>query len=136
MRSRFIHCIGILLALSGPACGGTTVPLVGTTRAPAAQGEVRGKADSNGNTRLTIEVQHLAPPEKVQPGATCYVVWVSNDVSIPQNLGALTLDSDLRGRLETTTPLHGFTVIITPEPSPTVVAPRGPVVLTAEVPPD
>lgn len=137
MRSRVIHGVGLslILSFSVAACAGVTVPLTATTRAPAVQGEVRAKKDANGNTRLTIEVEHLAPPERVEPGTTCYVVWVSKDNAIPQNVGALTLNSDLTGRLETTTPLHGFVVTATPENSPTAPAPRGVVVFTAEVPP-
>jgi hypothetical protein len=44
---------------------------------PAADGVTEVRRDENGNAPLDIKVDHLAPPERIAPGATSYVVWVN-----------------------------------------------------------
>ena len=101
--------------------------------APAASGELTTEEGDNGNLKLAIEVKHLAAPEKVQPGAKAYVVWVEAAGATPQNVGALRLDEDNTGRLDTTTPHHRFNLAITAEEEPTTALPKGPRVLSAAV---
>jgi hypothetical protein len=50
-----------------------------------------------------------------------------------QNVGALTLDDDLEGVLETVTPHSRFLLSVTPEASGQVDQPRNPPVFTAQV---
>lgn len=101
---------------------------------PAAQGTVTASSSANGNTALRIEVHHLAPPERVASGATTYVVWAqARDVGTSQNLGALRVGSDLRGELNTVTPLQSFTMFITAEPSPTTSMPSSSQLLTVSI---
>lgn len=107
------------------ACAGphalTTSPAI-----PAAKGEIKVD-DAGPNTSIRVEVEHLAAPERVQPGATTYVVWAQQigTGAQPQSLGALALNPDLTGRLETVTALRNFELYITAEPAPTVTAPSG-----------
>jgi hypothetical protein len=91
--------------------------------------------DRNGNAELDIRVDHLAPPERIAPGATSYVVWVKpmlGDMKL-QNLGALRVDQDLSGDLQAVTSLRHFQLMITPEASVAAQMPRGPIVLDAEI---
>ena len=134
MQIRSFHSLLLSLALCAAACGLSPVPLVASPRVPAAEGIVHIKIDDNGNTKLKVNVNHLAPPAKVSPGATVYVAWVSKDDSAPQNVGSFGLDSDLMGELETMTPLHGFLLTITAEAEPGVVAPQGVQVFSARIP--
>jgi len=101
--------------------------------APAAEGTMVAAPAENGNTRLTVRVKHLASPERVTPGATVYVVWVQAGGGPPQTVGALTVDQDLSGRLDTVTPLVTFQVFITAEPFPATTVPQGPRILTGSV---
>lgn len=127
-----------LLALAGAiGCGSSTqhIRLTSSTEIPAAQGTVEATATDNGNTALVVTVRHLAPPERVTPGATTYVVWVrDNAQGEAQNVGALKVDKDLNGSLKTTTPLRSFDLFITAEGTPTVTIPRGQELFRASVP--
>ena len=139
-RRRLGSWLGLGLFLGLAACGGHARPfaLEASQAVPGAAGEVTTSTGPNGNTEVKIAVKHLAPPERVAAGATVYVVWAS-DVAAPataHNLGALRVDSDLRGKLETVTPLRSFALQITPEASPTVEAPMNPPVLQVRVTPE
>jgi hypothetical protein len=105
---------------------------------PAAEGTVGTEVDANGNTRVTVAVRHLAPPDRLRQGAAVYVVWArptGGDAQGQgaQNLGALRVDSDLRGTLETITPMRNFELVITAEDSPTTITPSQAQVLRAEI---
>jgi hypothetical protein len=102
---------------------------------PAADGMAEVRRDENGNAQIDIKVDHLAPPERIAPGATSYVVWVKpmrGDMKF-QNLGALRVDPNLSGELRAITSLRHFQLIITPEAAVMVQVPSGPVVLEAEI---
>jgi hypothetical protein len=119
--------------LTACAAGPIPTPLVGSTLVPAAQGSVIASPGANGNTRLLVQVKHLAPPERVSPSAKTYVVWVRPAGGSAQNVGAIVVDDNLSGRLETLTPLQTFDLFITAEPYPAIPGPRGPQVLVAQI---
>ena len=116
---RFHLPVLLALALGLAGCGAGPIKLVSSPNAPAASGELTTEEGENGNLKLAIEVKHLAAPEKVQPGAKVYVVWVEAAGAAPQNVGALRLDEDHTGRLDTTTPHRRFNLAITAEEEPT-----------------
>jgi hypothetical protein len=120
------------IGLSG---GGRTTNMSGSPDLPAAQGTVRTGTSSNGNTRVDISVKHLAPPSKIDPNATVYVVWVkgTEDGASTQSLGALKLNENLEGTLVTVTPLRTFDLMVTPESSQLATSPTGKTVLNARV---
>lgn len=122
-------------ALAQVGCGPATWHLTAGPQTTAAQGHVTAKAGPNNNTQLEIRVKHLASPQKVMPGATVYVVWVrgTSESDRAQNVGALRLDSELRGMLDTTTPLRSFDLLITAEASPTVSVPVSDSVLIGRI---
>jgi hypothetical protein len=113
----------------------TTVALKSNESIPAARGEIRVSEGDSQNTHLMFDVEHLAPPSRVANDATVYVVWArpADQDAEPTNLGGLVVDDNLRGKLETVTPLRSFDVFITPEPSATVAKPSGDEMLTAHV---
>ncbi len=102
---------------------------------PAAEGSVSLAEANNGNTRMAVRVRHLAVPDKVSPGAASYVVWVTpqQDPKTPMNVGALRVDKDLDGQLDTITPLRSFEVTVTAEPDPTATEPTGDVLMSTKV---
>jgi hypothetical protein len=100
---------------------------------PASQGTVKISKTENGNTKLELHVKHLAPPFKVAPDATVYVVWLQPKDGAKLNIGALVLKDDLEGKLETVTPHRHFQISVTPEAGGHVNAPMHEPVLTAAV---
>lgn len=125
--------LGLTMAGCG-ASGPQTVPMTVSKAIPAAQGTIKSASISNGNTSLEVQVHHMAAPERVEAGATTYVVWVQAlGQRAPQNLGAIRIDDDLHGSLKTVTPLRSFNVFITAEPSSTAAVPTTAQLLTASV---
>lgn len=138
MNGRLFHRFALAALLAAPcgasACASATpIPMVGSPQTPAAQGAVTAEVGANGNTRLVVDVKHLAPPERVSPAAKVYVVWVQPRGSAPQNVGALHVDQNLSGRLETVTAHTSFEVSVTAEEFPATTSPRGPRVLHAVI---
>jgi len=104
----------------------------GTPSAPDADAKIT--ADVNSKTVITtvsIAAEHLAPPDRLMPGAASYVVWARKDSSSEwQRIGSLQYDADKRsGSLpQATVPLTTFELIVSAEqqnspksPSPHVV---------------
>jgi len=100
---------------------------------PAAQGTVKTSEADNGNTALSVRVKHLAPPSKMVSDATVYVVWIQPGDAAIQNMGAMKLNDDLEGRLDTVTPHRRFTVSVTPEPGAQGAQPTNEAVFTSDV---
>ena len=122
MKSRAICTALLAVALVG--CNSAT-RLRPDERIPAATGTVEAKTGPNGNMRIKVMVEHLAPPSRLRPGATTYVVWAKLGAqdAPPQNLGALRVNDNLSGSLETVTPFQVFSIFLSPEPSPSVQSP-------------
>jgi len=124
MRTEFSILRPIAFAVVIPAVALLASMQIGCTKpqamhsasdVPAAQGTVKAALGDNGNTNVSIQVKHLAPPSKVASDATVYVVWIRAVDASDQNVGALKLNSNLEGSLETVTSHRSFRVSITPE---------------------
>jgi hypothetical protein len=100
---------------------------------PAGQGTVQATKTDNGNTELQIEVKHLAPPSRLAPDASTYVVWIKPHNAPMQNVGALEVDDDLVGKLTTTTPHKASRLTVTPEASPQATSPSHDPVFESDV---
>lgn len=109
------------------------IPLQGSTTTPAGEGSVAATTNQDGNTALSVKVKHLAPASRIDENAQVYVVWVEPPNGMPQNVGALSLNDDREGTLNTLTPFKQFRVIITPEASATVQEPSGNEIFTGNV---
>ena len=122
-------------AMAATSCASApSVRMTGSADVPAAQGTVTATSTENNNTAVVVDVRHLAPAERVQPGATTYVVWArATGRDNYQNLGGLSVDSDLHGRLRPVTSLRSFDVVVTAEQSPTVTTPASKRVLSATI---
>jgi hypothetical protein len=132
MHTMYRNCLFVTLALTGCA---TTATLMGGKSAPGARGEVKVTQGNNGNSKVHVEVKHLAAPGEVLDGAAAYVVWVQSvdHVSPPQNVGELRVDGDLEGSLSTVTSMPAFDLTITPETSGQVLTTVNKPVLSARV---
>ena len=122
------------LTFSVLACAATKYRLTNTSVAPAARGQVEVSIDKkNGNTKVTIKVEHLAPPENLSPPKSGYLVWYQEPGSNPESQGRLKIDKNLEGGFENTTVYKNFDLWITAESDATVKAPEGPEVLRTTV---
>jgi len=118
--------LGVLLtSLVVATCAATTFQLGSSPETPAAEGTVRLRQTSNGNTKINLAVKHLAPPARIDPASSVIVVWVRGleAGAQPQNLGALRVNKNLSGKLEAVTSLSAFDFFLTCEGTQTVTAP-------------
>ena len=117
----------------GFGCASTST-LQNSARIPAAQGKVKVKGEDNGNSRVRLQVKHLAPPGEIRADAQTYVVWIEPEGSNkPQNVGALQVNDEREAELEATTPHKEFNLYVTAEPSPQAETPTGEHLLSTSV---
>jgi hypothetical protein len=114
--------------------GGETWTMNTAESVPAAQGKVKVANQKDGNTKVKVEVDHLAPPALASEQlASTYVVWIKSPQGLPQNAGVLKVGSNRKGSLETKTPFKEFTVLVTLETSPAATIPTGPAVMDTRI---
>lgn len=133
LRPASLALIAFAALATATACGGNERMMAASGEVPAAQGKVSTEIGENGNRRVHVEVKHLAPPNRVVPAATTYVVWIQVPGVTTQNVGALKVDDDLAGSLEFVTAHKTFRVVITPEADATLATPSNRAVFTAKV---
>jgi len=139
VTARELTPMAMVVALSLNACstvanlGAKSWPL--SASVPAASGEVLTRKWEGKNRAVEVRVRSLAPPTQIVPGATTYVVWFTpvQENGPAQNMGALTLNSDLSGTLVVETPFVDFDVLVTAESSAGVTQPTGKEVMRAQV---
>ena len=110
-------------------------PLTADKAVPAARGQVDVGRDKNGNTKVELEVEHLATPENLTPPLAVYVVWFQERGSEALSQGALKPDKNLKARFKGVTPMKSFDILITAESDAMVKVPSGVEVLRASVQP-
>ena len=122
-----IGFVGLVLQLGLLVSCAETVSLANTSRVPGATGKVEVKRSKNGNTRMEVDVEHLAKASQVDSRAVTYVVWIQSldHATAPQNVGNLMVDDDLKGHVSTMSPLASFELVITPESSHQAPEPTG-----------
>lgn len=123
----------VVLALIWPFGGGRKVQMTNAPSVPGATGVINIGKDSNGNTKLQIQVKYLAQPSSLTPAKTAYVVWIQASGHEAKDQGVLKVGTDRSGTFETVTPYDEFVVFVTAENSPQPAAPSGEKVLTANV---
>ena len=118
-------------AMPGRRSGATMMSV--SPALPAAEGTViTGKAPNN-NLALDVVVKHLAVPQKLTPPANSYVVWLRPKDVAAQNIGALTVNQNLDGRLSAVTAMRSFELFITAEDSAQKTEPSGEPLLSANI---
>ena len=100
---------------------------------PAAVGKVKVAEEKDGNTKVKVEVEHLAQASDVKAAASTYVVWLKPDSGTAQNVGALIVDKDRKGKLETKTAFKDFRVFVTAEADANVTSPSQTTVMATKV---
>ncbi len=110
-------------------------PLTADKSVPAARGQVDIGRDKNGNTKVEIEVEHLAPPENLTPPRAAYVVWFQERGAEPLNQGSLKPNKNLKATFKSVTPLKSFDVFVSAESDLNAKTPSGSEVLRASIQP-
>lgn len=125
--------MGAMLAAHCACATTTSYRLRASSAVRAASGTVEVSAGEHEDSQLSIQVDNLAEPSQMTPGATAYVVWVAPvDGAAAENVGSLQIDGR-SGSLSTTTALSDFIVSITPEIEAQAIAPSGPQILSIRV---
>ena len=110
----------------------TKVNFRGTDLMPNAQGRATVQS-KRGDTRIVMELQELQNPTTFGNEYLTYVLWAISPEGRPMNLGEVLVGGNHRSKLEATTQLQAFALIVTAEPYYAVRRPSNLVVLENEV---
>jgi len=108
--------------------GSTKVDLQGTELMPQARGTA--KVESHlGRTEINVEVSKLDSPQKFGHEYLTYVLWAISPEGRSINLGEVLVGDNHRSKLDVTTDLQAFALVMTAEPYYAVRQPSNVVVL-------
>jgi outer membrane protein OmpA-like peptidoglycan-associated protein len=107
--------------------GSTTIDFRGTTLLPKAKGEAKVES-KQGYTEIEVEFDDLVPATKFGPEYLTYVMWAITPEGRSTNLGEVLLNED-RSKLNVTTELQTFGLVVTAEPYFAVSQPSDVVVM-------
>jgi hypothetical protein len=92
--------------------------LVGSAYVPAAHGQVDVEKIDRDEILITVTLDHLVPPERIELGLTHYIVWFVAAGEHPVRQRTLDYDTETQvGRASIPTSLREFEVQITAENS-------------------
>ena len=121
------HMIALiaLLTLTWTGCGGAPdYLLIGSARAPSADGIVELDEIDGGTALVTVHMERLPPPRNLGEGNRHYVVWFESDDGKKVRAGELVYQVETRtGDLIKTCPFSRFTLKVTAEKTPEPAAP-------------
>jgi outer membrane protein OmpA-like peptidoglycan-associated protein len=114
--------------------GSTTIDFRGTPLLPKARGEAKVES-KQGYTEIEVEFDDLTPAAKFGPEYLTYVMWAITPEGRATNLGEVILNED-RSKLNVTTEMQAFGLIVTAEPYFAVSQPSDVVVMENVIRPD
>jgi len=114
--------------------GSTEIGFRGTALLPDARGEARVES-RQGVIRIDARMERLQPATKFGPEYLTYVMWAITPEGRATNVGEVLLDGD-KTKLDATTELQSFGLIVTAEPYFAVTQPSDVVVMENFVRPD
>src|SRR5580700_6764824 len=115
--------------------GSTKVDFQGTDLMPAAAGEARVES-KRGTMRIVAEFSGLDRPTSFGTEYLTYVLWAISPEGRPVNAGEVLVGDNHRSKLDVTTDLQAFALIVTAEPYYAVRRPSNAVVLENIIRPD
>jgi outer membrane protein OmpA-like peptidoglycan-associated protein len=110
-----------------PRSGDTRINFAGTTLMPKAEGWAMVEGEE-GVIKIDARFDKLEAPQRFGREYLTYVVWAITPEGRPTNLGELQVNGD-DGRLEVTTELQSFALVVTAEPYFAVSQPSDVVVM-------
>ena len=108
--------------------GATKIDFQGTDLMPSARGEAKVNS-KRGALEIEVEFAELAKPTTFGNEYLTYVFWAISPEGRPVNLGEVLLGDNHRSKLDVTTDLQAFALIVTAEPYYAVRRPSNVVVL-------
>jgi hypothetical protein len=107
-------------------CGGAlTYTIAGTPKSPELDGKVVANPNKDrGMTTIKIDLEHLAPPERLGTGKV-FVAWTKDDKGKWGRIGALKYDAGGRKAIfeDATVPLMSFDLVVSVEADALAEAP-------------
>lgn len=105
-------------AITYPPGDTVDVQFRGTTRFPRMKGSAAIERTARRNTLIKLHVENMPRPFELGPGYATYVVWAISPEGAFDNLGEIKRsgNSFIDSKIEVTTPLQTFAIIITAEP--------------------
>lgn len=122
MGSRFIFLFAFLAVMgcNRPA----DYAVVGSADVPSVHGDVRIEKIDRSHLLITVELDGLPAPGKIEPDLTDYVLWFVVVGETPERKAILEYDAEGRvGRASVPTSLREFEMRVTAENTPTPDAP-------------
>ena len=119
------------VAVTYPLDQSVTVKFRGTTRLPRLSGEAKVKRTGRRNTRVELEVKNLPRAYELGSIYTTYILWAISPEGRADNLGEIKRSGSfiINSKVDVTTPLQTFALIVTAEPHFLVRGPSRMVVL-------
>jgi outer membrane protein OmpA-like peptidoglycan-associated protein len=115
--------------------GSTKIDFDGTDLMASAKGEA--KVDSHrGAIQIKVEFWNMQKPTTFGPEYLTYVMWAISPEGRPVNLGEVLIGGNDRSKLDVTTDLQAFAMIVTAEPYYAVRRPSNVVVMENSIRPD
>jgi outer membrane protein OmpA-like peptidoglycan-associated protein len=112
--------------------GSTKINFRGTDLMPQALGGATVQS-KRGDTKIVMELEGLQRPTTFGNEYLTYVLWAISPEGRPVNLGEVLVGGNHRSKLDTTTQLQAFALIVTAEPYYAVRRPSNLVVLENEI---
>jgi outer membrane protein OmpA-like peptidoglycan-associated protein len=119
----------------GHRSGATKINFRGTDLMPGASGEARIES-KRGAMKIEVECSGLDKPTAFGNEYLTYVLWAISPEGRSVNVGEVLVGGNHRSKLEVTTDLQAFALIVTAEPYYAVRRPSNVVVLENEIRPD
>jgi outer membrane protein OmpA-like peptidoglycan-associated protein len=118
--------------------GSTRIAFQGTPLMASSKGEAKVESE-RGVIHVSAKFEHMAPPSSFGPEYLTYVLWAISPDGRPVNLGELTLSDYGNGsdsKIDATSDIQTFGLIVTAEPYYGVTQPSDVVVIENAVRPD
>lgn len=112
--------------------GSTKIDFQGTSLLPEARGNAE-VASKQGAIHIDAEFKDLQPASQFGPEYLTYVLWAISPEGRPVNLGEILLNDDGKSKLDVTSDLQAFGLIVTAEPYFAVTQPSDVVVMENQV---
>lgn len=119
------------VAITYPLDETVNVRFRGTTRLPRLKGEAKVKRTGRRNTRVEMNIDNMPRASELGEAYTTYILWAISPEGRIDNLGEIKRSGSFvfNTKIDVTTPLQTFALIVTAEPHFLVRAPSRAVVL-------
>jgi outer membrane protein OmpA-like peptidoglycan-associated protein len=124
------------IAITYPLDQLVEVPFHGTTRLPRLKGTARVRRQGRRGTRVELNIDNMPRPYELGGAYTTFVLWAISPDGHVDNLGEIKRSGSgiIDSKIDVTTPLQNFALIVTAEPHFLVHAPSRMVVLENQKP--